>query len=484
LEEGYANVFTGMAFTDKGANLGRPDHDDLSVLWQSPLLPLDLVFRVDRNSGYYNPGSKRTVYFAESRMLVRYLLTDPMMSGKKSIERYIALVNSGADALQAARQAFGDLDELHANLESYFKRSASAPSDVPGGGASEAASAPRTLSPAETAARMGDFALNRGRIDSAQTKLEEAIKLDPSLASAEVSLGYLLLRQNQVDEAEKHFTRAVQLDQNNALAYYGQGRVSMARGGSTGVPAGAAVAFEKTVSLNADFAPAWFNLASVYAARPETMQKALDAARRAASLAPGEPAYQRQLAAVLANLGQTEEARKVAELLGDSSSDFRASGKGGDLLAQITQARTTAPSAAANAPPVTASADRSIRIERKTEPDDRPAETPSNRTREETYPEPPPPAPVQSSRIYSMVGTISEVSCTDSPQIQITLKALTIVMHLHAADVAKLAIKTSGSGSLAKNAVCTGLRGRNVRVSYLLVPDKTWDGEIQSIEFR
>jgi len=83
-----------------------------------------------------------------------------------------------------------------------------------------------------------------------------------------------------------------------------------------------------------------------------------------------------------------------------------------------------------------------------------------------------------------MLGTISEVNCADSPQIQITLKAQTIVMHLHAADIAHLVIKSSGVNSLAKNAVCTGLRGRSARVSYQLVPDKPWDGEIQWIEFR
>ena len=79
-----------------------------------------------------------------------------------------------------------------------------------------------------------------------------------------------------------------------------------------------------------------------------------------------------------------------------------------------------------------------------------------------------------------MVGTITDVSCTDAPQVQITLKAQTIVMHLHAADVAHLTIKPTPS----KNAVCPGLRGRNARVTYQLVPEQKWDGEIQAVELR
>ena len=483
LDEGYADVFGSLTFTDKGAMLGRPDPEDMSVLWQSPLLPLDILFHVDRNSAYYNSGSKTNRYFAESRALVHYLLTDPQMLAMKSMDRYIALVESGADALQAAGQAFGDLNQMQIKLESYIKQIAPKPSEVQDAGGSEAASPSRTLSPAETAARMGDFSLSRGKFDSARTKLEDAIKLDPSLASAEQSLGHLLLQQNQLDEAEKHFTRALELDPNSALAYYGLGTVSTARGGAVDVQVGAVMEFEKAVSLNADFAPAWYNLASIYAHRPETLQKALDAAQRAASLAPGESSYQYQVAVILASLGRTEEARKVAEQIRNSSSDPRAADKAGDLLAQFSQPRTPAPPASTSGPPPTASTDRTVHIERKTEPDDRAAETLSNKTREEISPPAALPAPAQ-ARVYSMIGTITAVNCADSPQIQITLKALTIVMHLHAADVAHLVIKSSGANSLAKNEVCTGLRGRSVRVSYQLVPDKPWDGEIQSIEFR
>src|SRR6202035_176232 len=102
---------------------------------------------------------------------------------------------------------------------------------------------------------------------------------------------FLLLQMGQLEEAEKHFMRAAELDPKSPLAYYGQGMVAMSRGGFVGVPIGAVVAFEKTVSLIPDFAPAWYNLASIYALRPDTLQKALTDAQRAASLAPGESGY-------------------------------------------------------------------------------------------------------------------------------------------------------------------------------------------------
>jgi Flp pilus assembly protein TadD len=483
LEEGYANIYGSIALTDKGARLGRPDPEDLSVLWESPLLPLDLVLKVDRESAYYSSGNKTSVYFAESRALVHYLLADSQGAGTKSLERYVTQVESGTDPLQTARQVFGDLSQLQGRLESYIKQTSTAPSDVMAAGGSEAASAAHTLSPAEMEARMGEFALVRGTRDDARTKLEDSIKLDPSLASAEETLGFLLLQLEQLEEAEKHFMRAAELDPKDSLAYYGQGMIAMSRGGFVGVPVGAVVAFEKTVALNPDFAPAWFNLASIYALRQDTLQKALTAAQRAASLVPGDSGYQYQVAVILQSLGRTADARKAAEQLRNSSSDPRMADKAGDLITRISQPRESAPATAASGAIPTASTERALHIDRKTEPEDKPVEAASNRTHEETIPPPSPTAPAE-ARVYSMVGTITDVSCVDAPQIQITVKAQTIVMHLHAADVAQLTIKPSGTSSLVKSAACTGLRGRSARVSYQLVLDKKWDGEIQTVELR
>ncbi len=77
LEEGYSTVYSNITFGDRGMRLERPEPEDLSVLFESPLLPLDIVFHADRASGYYSPGDKQSVYFAESRVLLHYLISDP-----------------------------------------------------------------------------------------------------------------------------------------------------------------------------------------------------------------------------------------------------------------------------------------------------------------------------------------------------------------------------------------------------------------------
>src|ERR1019366_5428647 len=100
------------------------------VLFESPLLPLDLIFHVDRNSAYYTVGEKNTVYFAESRALVHFLLTDPQMSGTKVLDQYVTRVEGGADALESARQVFGDLNQLQSKLETYIKQTNAPPVEI------------------------------------------------------------------------------------------------------------------------------------------------------------------------------------------------------------------------------------------------------------------------------------------------------------------------------------------------------------------
>jgi tetratricopeptide (TPR) repeat protein len=484
LAEGFSTVYSSVTFNDRGVRLERPDPEDLSVLYESPLLPLDLVLRVDRNSAYYSPGNKQSVYFAESRVLVHFLISDPQFAGTKSMERYVTSVEGGADSLQAARDAFGDLNQLQSKLDAFVKQVKGLPTDLSITGGSDSGGSPRTLSAAEIEARMADFLALRGRSEDAQDKLEEALMTEPTLGEAEQSLGFLLLKKQDLEEAQKHFERAAQLDPKDALNFYGQGLVAMIKGGNAGAPVEASDAFEKTVALNPDFAPAWYSLAMIYSQRNETLPKALTDAQRAASLAPGESGYQLQVAALLDRLGHPEEARKTAAQVQETASDRATANKAGDLVARMSKPQSAAaePAPASNAP-ARPSSDSGLRIERKTESEAKPSSTPTVPATPKTEPAPAPPL-FSATRVYSMVGTITDVTCAIAPQIQITLKSLTIVMKLHAADLAKVSIKSGGSDAAAKGSFCSSLRGRSARISYVLVLNQPWDGEMQEVEFR
>ncbi len=443
LEIGYSGVYADLILSDREARLSRPDPDDMSTLFESPLLPLDLILKVDRNSPYYAAAGKTTVYSAESRALVHFLLTDPQFAGTKDMEQFISRVEGGADQLASARQVFGDLTQLQASLEAYIKQTKSPPVQITTAGGSESSGAARTLTAAEAEARVGDFEAARGRRGDARDRLEEALKDEPSLAEAEQSLGFLSMQTNDLEEADQHFTRAMALDANDAMNYYGRGLVAMARGGGVGVPVGAVVAFEKTVALNPDYAPAWFNLASIYALRDDTLQKALTDAQRAASLEPGESSYQRQLAAILDRQGQIADEHKAVATPQATAPNSRASADTASASRQIPQQQasstSSAPSVSTSGTPSTSSSTSSsngtagrigsTRIESKTEPGDSTPAASTTVPRTEPAAPPPPIEPAE-TRVYSMVVTISDVVCTGAPQIQITLKSQMIVMKL------------------------------------------------------
>jgi hypothetical protein len=51
--------------------------------------------------------------------------------------------------------------------------------------------------------------------------------------------------------------------------------------------------------------------------------------------------------------------------------------------------------------------------------------------------------------------------------------------------MAKVAFTSAGSADTnVKGTTCSSLRGRSARVSYVLVLNQPWDGEMQAVEFH
>jgi tetratricopeptide (TPR) repeat protein len=494
IDEGYSSVYDSLTFSDRGARLERPDPNDMSTLFESPLLPLDVVLGADRQSAYYSPGgSKDTVFYAESRVLLQYLITDPQMTRSNAMGRYLTAITSGTDLLPAARNAFGDLNQLQSNLDAYIKLVNGPGFDFGSTGASDAGAAPRLMTAAESEARIADFLFLRGRDSDAEDKLEEALMNEPSLAEAEQNLGFVELKRDSLADAEKHFEHAAQLDPKDGLTFYGLGLVAVEKAARGEVPPEAVEAFEKSVALNPEFGPAWYSLAMLYEPREQTLPKALNAAQRAAALEPGNAEYRLEMATIQDEMGLRAEARKAATEVKESATDRKIADKAGDLVASMSSpkpSRAIAPAAPAPAspPPPKPAADSMPKLERRTEPDDKPAPTAPaapNKT-DDTSTRPAASSGTTSvyARVYSIVGTISEVTCSLPPQILLTLKSLTIALKLHADNLDKLSIKSADSAAPAKENFCAQLRGRSARISYHLVSDKGWDGEIQDIEIR
>src|SRR6266404_2172909 len=315
LNEGFADFLGCATLTAKGGKLGQPSSSELYALQQSKLLPLDLLFKVDHQSPYYNEANKTNIFYSESWALVHYLMLDPARQKEQSLSRYISFVENGADPVEAANRAFGDLAQMQKALQSYITKTSYLEYVIPLPGRQNAKDySVRTISAAEAQARLGDFDLYRGQLDAARKKLEEAIRLDPNLAAAQESMGLVLFRQDERYGAEKYFAHAVALDSKSALAYFYHAMLLTSEGSDEEQIAEARTALEKAVALNPGLGSAWSNLALLYA-NAGALDNALKAAKRAVDTMPGDPHFQYNLAVVLARMERYDEARAVARKL-------------------------------------------------------------------------------------------------------------------------------------------------------------------------
>ena len=73
-EEGFAEYFSSIEVDSKEARVGKIPEDEYLVLQQNGMMKVADLFRVQQNSSTYNEsGSHRTVFYAESGIVVHYL---------------------------------------------------------------------------------------------------------------------------------------------------------------------------------------------------------------------------------------------------------------------------------------------------------------------------------------------------------------------------------------------------------------------------
>jgi Tfp pilus assembly protein PilF len=486
LNEGFAEFFGRAKIVGKSGEFGDPSRADLQLLASQKLLPLETIFQVDNHSPYYNEADKANVFYAESWALVHFLMLDPERRQQGLLGKYERLVEDGTDPVAAARTAFGDLTQLRNELQAYVARSTylgySVSLDFD---PKSIAYQVRTVPAAEMEARLANFDLNRGQVDAARQKIADAIRQNPRLAGPQESMGLLLYRQKNMDEADKYFERAISDGSQNGLVYLYHGVSVLARSHSENDADEAQASFEKAVALDPQLDLAWANLVTLYVQHEETAEQAVNAATKATALAPTVIGYQYYLGLAYVHARRYADARKVVARL-NASSDADGISYADRILAQVNAAEKFASA------PVAAQEAQIARVAPAQNAADDQAATPVIRHRGDI--DNPRSAPgsaealpqgataVNSARVYSMLGTISDVNCNSAPEILLTLKSVAITMRLHGTDAEKLVTQAAGAKALAKGPVCAALRGRRAAIEYRLTAGKQWDGEIQSIE--
>lgn len=482
LDEGHAEFLGNATIGPNEARIGQPSPSAVLQLRDTKLIPLEILFKVSHDSPYYNEAEKTSIFYAQSWALVHYFMLDKQLSKTNPLGKFLGLVENDVDEIEAARRAFGDLKTLQQKIESYVRQSTffefvvKTSTEV-----NDKDFLARTLSPAETAALLGDFHLHRRRTNEARALLEEALRLDPNLGLANESVGFLHHQLGDRQEAATWFARAVKLDSRSYLAHYFHALLMVEGAPQPESFAEAEASLRRATELRPNFAPAYAALATLYSIRQETLEHALAAARKAAELEPGDPRYYLTYGQVLLRLQRVEDARVVGQrfLAAAKSPEIRTLAE--SLLQEIARYEDYLAQRKHSEEEVRASRAQ-LAADLRNEEEAKTSETPQPPSK--TSHVPPGAVGPTSARRYSAFGTITQLSCARPPALELTLNLGAMVIRLHAANFSKVDYLTTTWKPPANFNPCAHLNGRSAQVSYTLVQGQPYDGEIVSVEIR
>jgi cytochrome c-type biogenesis protein CcmH/NrfG len=299
LNEGLAEFFQNTDIHDKDVQLGEPSFDDLLYLRQNRIIPLATLFKVDASSPYYHEDQKGSIFYAESWALTHLLEISDRQSNTHRLADYASRLSRHEDAVTAAQEAFGDLDQLQKALQSYIAQgsfrffrmsSAAAPID-------DASFKVKPLTQPQADAIRADFLAYDQRTKDARAMLDSVLQQDPNNVSAHETMGYIEFAAGNREAARKWYEQAVKLDSQSYLAHFYYAAISIAAGSTDDAQIEASL--HTAIRLNPGFAPAYDQLASLYGMRREKLNQAHMLNLQAISLDPGNIRYRLNAANIL-----------------------------------------------------------------------------------------------------------------------------------------------------------------------------------------
>ena len=311
LNEGLAEFFQNTEVRHKDVWLGGPSTDNILYLRQNSLIPLPILFKVDRNSPYYHEEQKGSIFYSESWALTHYLEMADREKSTHHLDDYLRRVSRHEDPVIAAERAFGDLQQLQEVLKSYVRAgdfeqfllsSAAAPID-------ESAYRVRTLTQSESDAIRADVLIGVQREAEGRALLEVVLKADPKNTQAYETMGALEYRAGHPEAALKWYGEALQFSSDNYFAYFNFANLAMSEGIGWDDPKIEA-ALRMAIELNPRFYPASEFLATLLSSL--NRDRDAIAVMRNAQRAAARPLDAEKAAARIARLEQAQAGRKDA----------------------------------------------------------------------------------------------------------------------------------------------------------------------------
>lgn len=311
--EGLAEFYGHTQIDGKSVGMGQADSNLVAELQREPLIPLNILFKIDRSSPYYNENQKTSIFYAESWALTHYLMLGDRSAHRPAFVAYLNALDQGKSQEDAAAESFGDLKKLQSNLSNYLRSAAFYYMRMPfTAQISDTDLKAQPISDAEAEAYEGGFDAIRRRPSDAKRLLDEALAADPKLPQGYEFTAISDYISGDHDAALAAVSKAVDLDPDNSLTRYLRAELTTMANGFMAAPAQVEEDLRQSIHLDPNFAPPYGLLAVYMSAHDENLPEALSFAQKAVSFEPANATYQLALAQVLARMRKFDDARMAA----------------------------------------------------------------------------------------------------------------------------------------------------------------------------
>ena len=315
--EGFAEYFSSIEVDSKQARVGKIPHDEYVILQQTGMMRISDLFKVQPNSSTYNEnGDHRTIFYAESAMLMHYIYDNQLLA---KVGNYFTLRDRHVPVDEAIQQSFGvNPQQFDKNLHSYAASGrykyfpiANPPGISPG------AYTVGPVTAANVSAVVADIHLHTlDHHEQAVAEFQEILKSDPNNGAACRGLGYAYLQRQDFTHAAEYFDRASRLDSKDPRVHYYNALLMTQRNGSRSSADASEIARESEISISLDptFADSYALLAFARSTLGDSA-KALGTMQKAVALNPQNQAYMFNLARLYYLNHQPEQTISVLQSL-------------------------------------------------------------------------------------------------------------------------------------------------------------------------
>ena len=324
MDEGLAEFYGTFRIQGSEAQLGLPQADELGWMREHPMIPLARLFVIDHRSPEYLKGEDRSTLYAESWLLMHYLMVG-MPDGGPRVGRFRTALAAGTPLQKAFEDSFGmTMAELEGRLRGYLRARLLSYLRMPLAELPKVPSiALADVPPAEAKFRLATLLVRAGDADAARAADQlaaDALALAPDSGDATLLRAVIAGQGGRGVEARALEDRAFALGPRDPAGCFVLARSFMERSEEAGAAERARVLLRRALAVQPGYAEAQAALGYTYlAAQPAQASEAIIWLQKAVQTLPGRADFARLLLQAQIADGQLDRAEAtLGRLPGDA----------------------------------------------------------------------------------------------------------------------------------------------------------------------